>query len=256
MQRVALEDDQRPRWALRCLNGVLVHQPGQTGGVRHPEILALEGFLVVVLRRATDAGDKILLGTRNQHQRAVELVVVGHHDGTTEAAHARHAILAVPGFEIGMPVEPLAFETGLVVDPRLVNVDLAVQQLTHDVEKVSITGQPVKALRNVMNAEDGSNLLLSGLKNGALRQLEVVIVLVVFKLFDKPVHLVLGEEGIKKQKPLSSNSRTCLADSGPSDRRSEGVCTTGSSRSNMPSLRSRRVGNRSCGRAICVLLIA
>ena len=68
--------------------------------------------------------------------------------------HARHAILDVPGLEIGVPVELLALEAGLVVEPRLMDVDVVAEQEPRHAGQPRVGGQAPDHAALVVDLED------------------------------------------------------------------------------------------------------
>src|SRR3546814_2051739 len=84
---------------------------------------------LMVFGRGADAGYEGAVGARHHHQRPVGLEVVGQRHRDAERAHAWHAVLDVPGLEVGVPVEFLGAEARLVVQARLAGVDLVAEKL-------------------------------------------------------------------------------------------------------------------------------
>src|SRR3546814_15690494 len=84
-----------------------------------PYTTLFRSALVMVFGRGADAGYEGAVGARHHHQRPVGLEVVGQRHRDAERAHAWHAVLDVPGLELGLPVEFLGAEARLVVQARL-----------------------------------------------------------------------------------------------------------------------------------------
>lgn len=73
--------------------------------------------------------------------------------------HGRHAVFRMPGFKIRMPVEPLALEAGLVVDPGLVHIVAATENLLHPLGQSRIAGQVLKGPVQEMHGKHGPDLM-------------------------------------------------------------------------------------------------
>ena len=100
--------------------------------------LALQRAQIMIVRRLSDAGEIGAVRSRDQHQRAIVRRVLRQKHGHRQRAHARHPVLDMPGLEIAVPVEFLAPEAGLIVEPRLVDVDVVTEQKARDIRKPRI----------------------------------------------------------------------------------------------------------------------
>src|SRR5690625_1869113 len=199
---VALEHHQGAGGAFRRFDTALEHQLLQADVVGYSHILALERLLVVIRWRTPYAGHKAFMRTGNQHQEAIEFTVVGKNDGAAQRAHARHAIFTMPSLEVRMPVEPLALEARLIVDPRLVNINSLSQQLFHHRQQARVPGQAAEALGNFVNTENGANFLPTGLQHCAFRELEVALLFIVTQLLNEGFHLLSREKPLERKKAL------------------------------------------------------
>lgn len=82
--------------------------------------------------------------------------------------HADHgswpwqSVLDMPGFEIGVPVEGPSPEPRLDVDARLVDVDVAAEDLVRDVEHAAIAGEAVEHWAEAMERKQCAYLVAVG----------------------------------------------------------------------------------------------
>src|SRR5699024_2148421 len=94
---VGVERDRAPGGAGQHVDTVLVGQVFQRLLVRGADVLTLERRLVVVLRGLADTRHERAVRARHDHQGTVVRVVLRQGDGEADGAHARHAVLGVPG---------------------------------------------------------------------------------------------------------------------------------------------------------------
>ena len=71
----------------------------------------------------------MLMATRHDHQRAVDVRHFVEEHGDIHRARFRHAVIAMPGAEILVPLPNLAVEGGFRVDLVLMHVELLAEQL-------------------------------------------------------------------------------------------------------------------------------
>ena len=131
---------------------------------------------MVVIRRLAQAVHEDFMRAGDQHQRTIEVVIVGQDDRGADRAHLRHAILGVPGLEVRVPVEALALEARLVVDARLVEIDIAPQDLARAIDQARVFCQLAEALGQEVHGEDGTNLAALGLGDGEITPLPLFVV--------------------------------------------------------------------------------
>src|SRR5699024_9577708 len=101
-------------------------------------------------------------------------MIVGEHDGGAYRVHGGHAVLGVPGLEIGMPVKALAVKTGLIVNTGLMHIGVAAENLAYATQQARILGQAAEPLGQQMHREQGTDLLAARLGDAELAAPEIV----------------------------------------------------------------------------------
>src|SRR5699024_6484533 len=101
-------------------------------------------------------------------QGTVVRVVLRQGDGEADGAHARHAVLGVPGLEVRVPVEGPAAESRLVVDSALVDVDVRAQELASTFHQAWVVDQVGEERTDLVCLEDGTDLVGGRLDDHAL----------------------------------------------------------------------------------------
>lgn len=134
----------------------------------------------MIVRRFPYMGYEMAMRAGYQHQRAIEFVVVGQQHRAAQRAHGRHSVFAVPGLEIGVPVEFLALESGLVVDARLVDVDFAAEDFARNVQHARIAHQVGKQAVQAMHIENRAHFAAVRFRDGFFAT--VVRILVAHRL--------------------------------------------------------------------------
>src|SRR5690606_9965623 len=98
-------------------------------------------------------------------ERSVVLGVLRQRDRHAERTHARHAVFHVPRLEVRVPVELLPEESRLVVETRLMDVDLVAEEVASDPGETLVgrEAREQQALR--VDREDRAQLLAVRLEN-------------------------------------------------------------------------------------------
>src|SRR5450830_72630 len=120
---------------------LLVERPQRIGG----------GGLVVA------GGEHVLLVIfRNQQQRAVDRhhLVEEHRD--VHGARVRHAVVALPGAVVLMPLPEVALEGGLGVELELVDVNLFAEQLPQRLDQARMPRQQAEHFTEGVGGEGGA----------------------------------------------------------------------------------------------------
>src|SRR5690606_6528078 len=113
MHGIAVEEHHGARLASHGANAALLNQELQAEWVRHSVLLPAQRLLVMFFWRFSYARNEVFVRARNDHERTILGDVVGKQHRTAERTHPRHAILDVPGLEVGMPVELFPLEAWL-----------------------------------------------------------------------------------------------------------------------------------------------
>ena len=148
-----------------------------------------------------------MVRARNQHQRAVELVVVGEHDRRADGAHARHAVLGVPGLEVRVPVEAGALEAVLVVDARLMDIDITAQQLAHHAENTRVARELGETARNAVHVEHRTDRAGFRVANHAVLLEQVLVVTHVLEFLEERRHAFLRKETLERKIAVTLKAR-------------------------------------------------
>src|SRR6056297_170290 len=146
MQGITFKKENRPGGSLWRLNTAPLGKCRERASIRYTCLLRLERVLPVLLRRFADAGNENMVGTGYQHQRPVKFVIVRQHERYTHRAHTRHPVFRMPGFKIRVPVKARTLKADFVVNPALVDVDFAAEQLSYDPQNSGVAGKAVKVL--------------------------------------------------------------------------------------------------------------
>ncbi len=102
-----------------------------------------------------------------------------------------------------MPVKAAALKAEFVVDPRLVNVDLAAKQLPDHAEDARVASQPVKAPGNLVHAEHRPDGAAGGIRNDLAGAFQLLAVLDDVQLFKERLHPLLREEAFEPEKAVA-----------------------------------------------------
>src|SRR5699024_7660768 len=139
---------------------------GLLGG--HADLLLLERGLVVVLGGLPQARHEGAVRAGHHHEPAVVGEVRRERDRAAHRAGRGHAVLRVPGLEVGVPVEAAALEAGHVVDAGLVQVHVRAEQLAGTVQQARVAGELVDQLAELLDGEDRADVAGGALGDDAL----------------------------------------------------------------------------------------
>lgn len=130
--------------------------------------------------------------------------VLLQRDGAAECPHPRHPILYMPGFKIRMPIKLFACVSLLVIDSRLVDVDLAPQNLLHYCNESGMPGEPLKYLIVAMHSKNRANFLTGWLRNDFLARRTPIIPPELFQFISPFLHFLRGKNPRRLRYPFCS----------------------------------------------------
>ena len=98
----------------------------------------------------------LLVAFRNEQQRAVDRhhLVEKHRD--VHGARVRHAVVALPGAVVLVPLPDVAFEGGLGVELELMDVDVLAEQLPQRFDQARMARQQAEHLAEGVRGEGGA----------------------------------------------------------------------------------------------------
>ena len=136
---------------------------GQGFAAGHAVFLFGEGFLVVLRWGLPNAANVELVRAGNEHERAVVLGVFGQEHRGAQGAHDRHPVLDMPGLEIRVPEELATIEGRLEVDARLMDVHIAVEDLSCCLGQAGVADEVAKHRAGAVDAKDRAHHIAIGL---------------------------------------------------------------------------------------------
>ena len=97
-----------------------------------------------------------MLAPRHQHQRAVDRHHLVEEDRDVHRARLRHAVVALPGAVILVPLPDVAGEGGFGVDLVLVHVDLLAEDLLDRIDHARMRAEQPERLVVEMGGKGGA----------------------------------------------------------------------------------------------------
>src|SRR4051812_16142073 len=131
-------------------NTAVFHQPRHGFLVQRPQRI---GRGRKVVRGLEVAGG---LAFRHQHQRAVDRHHLVEEDRDVHGARLRHAVVALPGAVVLVPLPDVAGEGRFGVDLVLVHVDLLAEQLLDRIDHARVRAEQAERLVIEMGGESGA----------------------------------------------------------------------------------------------------
>ena len=111
-----------------------------------------------------------LVRTRDEHQRAVELVDVFEKYSDVHRARVRHVVVVEPRAVILVPLPDVAVERGLAVYLELVDVNAVAEDLLRGFDQARMAAEPAVSVVVGMRGEIGAHGGAAGAGNPASRR--------------------------------------------------------------------------------------
>ena len=158
VHQVAVHEERRAGGAGDGLDAAFLGELGdQALGQLHHRIAAA----VEIARRVVDV--TVTLRARDHHQRSVGGGHVVEEQADHQCSRTQHAVLEAPGGVVLVPPPALTVEGRLGVDARLVDVDVAAEQLPGRFDPARVTGQPAVHVVETVRAVDQPNGVVGAL---------------------------------------------------------------------------------------------
>jgi len=140
VHQIAVEHQHRAGFADRRYDAALIDEPGHRVVVEGPQRIGC-CRLVVARRQHT-----VLVASRHQHQRAVDVHDLVHEHRDVHGPRFRHAVIARPGAVILVPLPDVPLEGRLGVDLVLVHVEPFAEHLLDRPDQPRVMAEEPKGL--------------------------------------------------------------------------------------------------------------